>query len=219
MKKYIIFSFIIYLSLFNLSCNRQSVGDCYCYNALIPISVDWSVSELDPQNVSVLFYDEYTGSLVLDHYFENNSNYIQSYVELPNGRYTVLVFNELPGQIKNLNIDDISDFTEIGADGEKQTSVSLPVSDEVYYAQPGYLASIIVYDFEVNDEMSYYTNEFIQFDNFSVDSEDIYEPSRRLMGLVPLRDLSLFKVKIHVDGLDNARLPALFTLRNVSGTY
>ena len=219
MKKYIIFSLIVYLSLFILSCHRQSLGDCFCVKAKIPISVDWSVSELDPQNVSVLFFDENTGSLVLNHYFENNSNYIQSWVELPIGKYTVLVFNELPDQIKNLNIDERSDFIKIGAKGVVKTSVSLPITDEVYYSEPGYLASIIVNDFEVTEEMSFYTNEPLWYDKTNIVTESKFEPSLRLMGLIPLRDLSLFNVKIHLDSINNARMPALITLRNVSGTY
>ena len=61
MKKYIIYSFIISLSLITLSCHRQHFGDWFYVKAKIPISIDWSVSELDPQNVSVLFFDEHTG--------------------------------------------------------------------------------------------------------------------------------------------------------------
>ena len=219
MKKYIIYSFIISLSLITLSCHRQHFGDWFYVKAKIPISIDWSVSELDPQNVSVLFFDEHTGSLVLNHYFENNSNFIQSYVELPVGKYTVLVFNELPDQIKNLNIDDISDFNEIEAKGVTQSSVSLPIKDEIYYAEPEHLASVVVNDFEVTEEMIFYTNESMWFDGIIVALDSIIEPSWELMGLVPLRDLSVFNVTIHVDSLSNARMPALITLRNVSGTY
>ena len=221
MRKLISQILIITLGVLMSTCHRQVLEDWYRTKAIIPISVDWSVCEVDPQNVSVFFCNENDGSIVLEHFYENNKNAIQSYVELPIGRYTVLLFNELPGQIKDVNIAQKNNFNTIMAKGVEKTQVSLPLAGDTYLNEPGQLASIIVKHFEVNADMIYYTNEpswlkdVAQLEKF----DNSLEPAKALMNLVPLNNLSEFQMKMHIQGLNNARMPALINLRNVSESY
>ena len=221
MRKLVSILFILFINWLLTSCHRQLLEDWYYTKAMIPISVDWSVCDVNPQNVSVFFFNESDGKIVLQHYYENNNNQIQSYVEIPVGKYTVLVFNELPGQIVNLNIDNINNFNTILAKGKKATNVSLPIENDIYLDQPGQLASVIVRHFEVNDDMVYYTNNISLSNNIILDEklDENLEHIKALMNLVPLRNLSQFKMQLHVLGLNNARMPALINLRNVSESY
>lgn len=218
MKKFILFSCIFILYLFLSGCHRQLLEDMMYTKARIPVSVDWTICEIDPQNVSIFFFNEDNGELILQHYYENNTKPIQSYVELPIGKYTVLLFNELPDQIQNITISNRADFKEIEATGVKATSAVLPISGELYYRQPDPLASVIVENLHITSDMVYYTNDGTWFGKDTIIDENT-EASKALMNLVPLRNLSLFEVNIHVKGLNNARMPALMTLRNVSASY
>ena len=198
------------------SCHRQLLEEWYISKARIPISIDWSKSNIDPQNVSMLFFNKSDGTLALTHYFENNNKPIQSYVDVPAGEYTVLVFNELPNQIKNVSININDTYDNIEAIGSKASNISLPIEGNTYYGQPGELASTIVNDFEVTSSMIYYLE-------LNHDSIGKWPPNQQsitaLMNLVPLRNLSQFKGNIHFDGLKYARSPVLITLQNVSGSY
>ena len=121
----------------------------------------------------------------------------------------------------NLNIDNINNFNTILAKGKKATNVSLPIENDIYLDQPGQLASVIVRHFEVNDDMVYYTNNISLSNNIILDEklDENLEHIKALMNLVPLRNLSQFKMQLHVLGLNNARMPALINLRNVSESY
>ena len=221
MRKLTILSFVILLGLLMSACHRQQLEDWYYIRASIPISVDWSVCGVDPQNVSVLFFNESDGSIALQHFYENNTSKIQSYVEVPVGKYTVVLFNELPGQIKNVSVSNRDNFNTIDAVGKKATSVTLPIAGDTYLTEPGELVSVIVEHFEVTSDMVYYTNEPFWLDMISLheSKDDITDDAEALMFLVPLNDLSLFEMKLHILGLNNSRMPALVNLRNMAETY
>ena len=142
---------IIYITIITSACCRQKLEDSYFIEGNIPISVDWEISGISPQNVSVLFYNEDDGSLALEHYYENNNNKIQRYVSLRKGNYNVVLFNELPGQIRNMNIEAKKNFSTFMAVGEKQSDIKKPIIGANYFAPPGELASVIIRNFDVKD--------------------------------------------------------------------
>ena len=216
MKKLILFLVVTSFLLTANSCCRQHLEEGYFTEALIPISVDWKVAGIDPQNVSVLFYDEYSNDLIVQHYFENNDRPVQSYVRVPPGKYNVLVFNELPGQISNVDIGNKDDYYKVEAYGRKASNIRLSVSDDNYIGHTGELASIIVKDFEVTADMVYHTNILGLKDDSST---GITEVSDKLMGLVPLSRLSTLEISIKYKGLDNAYMPALVNVHNMSYSY
>ena len=221
MKKSTILWFVLLSGLLMSACHRQQLEEWYYLKASIPISVDWTVCGVDPQNVSVLFFNEKDGTIALQHFYENNTHSIQSFVEVPEGVYTVLLFNELPGQISNVNIEERDNFSTITAIGKNATSVSLPISGDVYLREPGELVSIIVEHFEVTSDMVYYTNEPFWIDQVGErlkrDTSD--DPAEALLNLVPLNNLSQFDMKLHILGLNNSRMPALVNLRNMAESY
>lgn len=216
MKKRTSIICIILISLLLSSCHRQLLEEWYYNKVSIPIQIDWNKSNIDPQNVSMLFFNKHDGTLAATHFFENNKRSIQSYVELGEGTYTVVVFNELPDQIKNVSIDTHTTFDKLQAIGSKATSVSIPIEGETYYGIPSPLASVIVNELEIDADMVYYLQQ-------KRDSIALWPPYKHpitaLMGLVPTRNLSLFKADIHIEGLNYARMPILLTLQNVSGSY
>ena len=208
--------YIILLCMLFSSCHRQLLEEWHYNKVSIPIQIDWDKSNIDPQNVSMLFFNKHDGTLAATHYFENNNRPIQSYVELGEGSYTVVAFNELPNQIKNVSIDPHTTYSKLQAVGSKATSVSLPIEGATYYGLPNALASVIVDELKIDADMVYYLQQMR-------DSIALWPPYKHpittLMGLEPMCNLSLFKASIHIDGLIYARLPALFTIQNLSGSY
>ncbi len=204
---------IIFIALTLLTaCHRQALEDAYYEKAYIPVAIDWSKCGLNPQNVSMFFYHQSDGSLAMEHYFENNTNEVQSYIRVPVGEYIVVVFNELPGQIKNVNIGGKDRFSTLEAYGTETTDVTLPVKGETYIKQPDEIAVVVVKNFKVTYDMVYYTN----IPGYELEGTD---PSKKLMGLVPISKISTFEIIVHIKGLENARMPALVNLTNMSGTY
>lgn len=85
--------FFVILLIANISCRRQTLEEPSQITALIPISFDWSESNvpvLETRAVSVFFYPESGGEPVV-----HVSNDIHNTkVELLAGKYSVLIFNE-----------------------------------------------------------------------------------------------------------------------------
>ena len=54
-----------------LSCHRRPLEETCEDNALIPIGTVWSQADINPQNVTALFYNQDDGKLVLEHRFAN----------------------------------------------------------------------------------------------------------------------------------------------------
>lgn len=197
-------------------CHRQELEKVDLTKARIPVSVDWSVSGIRPQNVSMLFYHTDDGTLAFEHFFENNDNAVQSYVSVPVGSYTVVVFNELPGQIQNIVINGRNKLSTLQAYGIRETSVTMPVPGNIYWREPEKMACTIVHNFVVTEEMLYFAN------NGKAESRcegGGSATNMQLMGLVPLEKICNFKLKVHIDNLNYARMPVLVNLQNMAGAY
>ena len=69
MRKLVSILFILFINWLLTSCHRQLLEDWYYTKAMIPISVDWSICDVNPQNVSVFFFNESDGKIVLQHYY------------------------------------------------------------------------------------------------------------------------------------------------------
>ena len=218
-KKFIVIMPLL-LVFVMLSCHRQWIIEFEIDTALIPIHADWSISGIEPQNVSVLFFDEQSGTLALQHYYENNQDYIQSYVELPEGTYTVLLFNELPGQVKNTSIEGMNNLNSIEAIAKKVTNSTIESDTIICASEPGLLAAILVKHLVITPKIIQYTNEpgWKQLvgnpDQYTVDN-----PAMQLMNLIPLIKISQFRMQLRFKGINNAAMPALIRLNNVSDSY
>lgn len=179
------------------SCGRRPLEDMCEDNTLIPIRTVWTLADITPQNVTALFYNQETGRLAVEHRFENTPNRIQTYASVPIGKYTVVVFNELRGQIRGVGIRGYENISTLEAYAVSNPDYKNRSNDNDYVYDPDILASVMVRDFEVTDQ----------------------EPDETLVGLEPMRKVHRFNITAHVKGLNNARMPALVDLPSVAGSY
>lgn len=195
------------------SCTRRPLDDECIQYAKIPIGSVWTKADIAPQNVTVLFYNRGDGKLAFEHRFENSDKVIQSYVNVPIGRYKVVLFNEIRGQIDGVGIKGYESLTTLEAYLLPDPNPRTWIAGNAYVRQPEVLASVIVDDFEVTQEMAAYTNSFGP-------ANPVLEASvNSLVGLLPERKVHEFNITVHVRGLNNARMPALVDLRDVAESY
>lgn len=204
--KYIIIAFSVLLMLF--SCERRPLEEMCEDKALIPIGTVWSRADIDPQNVTALFYNQDDGKLVLEHRFENTPSRIQTYASVPTGTYTVVIFNELRGQIKGVGIRGYEDFSTLQAYAIPDPTAKSRNAGNSYVNEPDILASVTVSDFEV-------TNEMIS----EAKNPSMQESMEILVGLEPLRKVHQFNIVVRVKGLNNARMPALIDLLGIAESF
>lgn len=200
--KYYVLVWSVLLLLF--SCNRRPLEEICEDTALIPIGTVWTQADIKPQNVTALFYSQDDGRLVLEHRFENTPNRIQTYASVPAGKYTVVIFNELRGQIVGVGIRGYENFSTLEAYAIPNPNVRNRSDGNSYVYEPDILASVIVSNFDV-------TNEMI--------NQTMKGAIEALVGLVPLRKVHQFNIIAHVKGLNNARMPALVDLLGIAESY
>ena len=176
----------------------------------------WSQADINPQNVTALFYNQDDGKLVLEHRFENNPNRIQTYANVPAGKYTVVIFNELRGQIKGVGIRGHENFSTLQAYATTDPNAKNRSTDNSYVYEPDILASVTVSDFNVTNEMIDFSH---YYSNGEVVNQSMQESIEALVGLVPLRKVHKFNIVAHVKGLNNARMPALIDLLGMAESF
>ena len=196
------------------SCERRPLEYEYSNTALIPVGALWDNAGINPQNVTVLFYNQEDGKLFLEHRYENNSKRIQSYVSLPVGNYTVVLFNELRDQIDYVGIRGHENLSTLEAYCKPNPLVRTRAENDNYVYMPGIFASVVVNDFKVTADMVHYTH-----DRNSIQDVQLISSVEKLVDLEPERKVSEMKITVRVKGLNNARMPALVDLRNMSGAF
>ena len=148
------------------ACERRPLEDTYAESALIPVKIDWSVSNIpvsDPSGsgyvhrVSLRFYPK-DGSAPFDRYLE--TNVIEGQIEVPIGEYSVIVFNEAVGDVY---WEDAVTFSD--ADSYENFAATLVADDAANYpfykpllgedlrVEPLRLASWSLDDFSVTEDM------------------------------------------------------------------
>ncbi len=90
-------------------CDRRKVHDPNSYEILL--NIDWRESNLTPNGNTILVYNADNGRLFLSDYVQENSTAIT----LPEGRYTILVFNEMMGDFHNITFSDENDLKSLKA--------------------------------------------------------------------------------------------------------
>lgn len=208
----LVFSIALLLS----SCYRRPLEGICEDEALIPIGAVWTMANIKPQNVTALFYNQDNGELVLEHRFENNPNRIQTYASVPVGKYTVVVFNELRGQIKGVGLRGYENVSTLEAFAVPNPNVKNRSNTHPYVYNPEILASVMVRDFEITNEM---INASHNASNGIEVSPAMKETIETLVGLVPLRKVHRLNIVAHVKGLNNARMPALVDLLGITESY
>ena len=198
------------------SCNRRPLEDTCEDKAFIPIGTVWTQADIFPQNVTALFYNRDDGKLVLEHRFENTPNRVQTYANVPVGKYTVVIFNELRGQISGVGIRGYENLSTLEAYAIPNSDVKKRSNSNSYVYEPDILASVMVSDFDVTDEMIRYSHDY---SNGEMIKQSMKESIETLVGLMPLRKVHQFNIVAHVRGLNNARMPALVDLLGMAESF
>ncbi len=202
------------------SCKRKPISeDCICDTQLsIPVDINWEPSGITLQNVTILFYDSEDGSLLYEHKYEHNDNDTQSYVYLPVGSYTAVVFNELRNQIDYLSCvgyDNISTLKFESNDDENTLRSRLATRS--YVEQPGDLAVAVVEEVEVTQDM------ILEAAEAAASTKALSSATRStvesLTGIVPVKKNTTINITAHFDNIYYARMPALVDLVNLADGY
>ncbi|MFI3289041.1 MAG: DUF5119 domain-containing protein [Rikenellaceae bacterium] len=151
-----IFTFLICLTLIS-SCKQElckwsSQSD----TSAIQLFVDWSESNIDQadiNNLSIYSYPEGGGSP----YLKVSGNIDTAYINLPAAEYSLLIFNDIAGDIAGLNFRDDSSYNEFYAEIIEESDSSGIYYDildgEILATDHGQLAVWRVTEFEVTSNM------------------------------------------------------------------
>lgn len=191
-------SVIITLSILSLSsCHRRPLSEPCQDTIQIPVGTLWEKSEVKAQNVTAYFYDNETGELIREHRFENIPQTIQSYVSLPFGSYSVVFHNEIREQIKNVSVRGYENIGTLEFFSHTDPNAKTRAEGDTYLKQPDPMATAIVRNVSIQPGTD----------------------NKQLLGVVMDQKNSYMYITVHVKGLNNARMPALVDLRNVSSGY
>lgn len=192
-------------------CDRRPLEDELLMTVKIPIKIYWDLAEIKPKNATALFYAA-DGSLYKEWQTSSKPDYAEGEVELEPGTYTVVVFNELRNQIDYVqmrgwerletfeayitpNTKTVYNFSLRGEAPEKQVN------------EPGILAACVT-TINVTPSMG----ECQQ-------SESQRTVPAVLTNLHPDRKTAQANMRVHVRGLNNARMPAVAELRHMASSY
>ena len=158
------------LLLITPSCDRRPLEDEFAETALIPVKIDWSKSGIavtQPDGnglvhrVSLRFFPT-NGAHPFDRYLE--TNVIEGEIEIPIGKYNVVVFNESVHDVyweDAIYFSDVNNYNSfaanIVADSPANYPLYTPLYGELFAVEPYRLASWNLDNFEVTREMVTYS--------------------------------------------------------------
>ena len=193
------------------SCERRPLEDEFISKAKIPIVIYWDLAEITPKNATVMFYAE-DGSLYKEWITASEATKAVGEVELEPGNYTVVAFNELRNQIDYVRMrgwDKLETFEAyITENPTLLYTFSNRIEKETQVNEPGILAACITNISVTADMVSAYGNT-------NTKSKNIYA----LSDLHPDRKTARANMKVHVQGLNNALMPAMAELRHMASSY
>lgn len=192
------------------SCDRRPLEDLKQDAAQIPIKIYWDKADVVPQNATILFYDD-NGNLYKEWQAASKPEYAEGSILLDPGHYTAVVFNELRSQINNIQMQNWNKFSTFEAIGVRNLNPVYDFAsrekDEVLVRQPGILSACIT-SFDIGETSG-------GCGLYNPESGDYYA----LSDLHPTRKTTLVNILVHVNGLNNARMPAIAELRNTASGY
>lgn len=214
MKNKILLFVAMTFAAVTLSCKRQVLlTECPCSETVaIPVSIDWSKSGVTPKNVSMLFYNKSDGSLAKEFTFEHSDNDIQAYVTLPVGEYKVVVFNELRDQIDYVNVSDHENISTLKFYATSDDNAKSRSESANYVQQPGDLATAIVDNVIVDEDLIIYAA------SGSSTKSDVKSSVDQLQSIVTEKKTTWLDITVHLTGLNNVLL-TLVDLGNVADGY
>ncbi len=196
-----------------VACERRPLDDDFGGTALIPVKIDWSLSNIPVTDirgndhihrVSLRFFPK-DGSAAFDRYLE--MNVIEGEIEVPVGEYSVVVFNESvydiywEDAIRFSDVDSYAGFAaEIVPDMAENYPFYHPVAGEELIVAPFRLASWSLDDFTVTKEMVTTTRSRTKV------ASGADAPENALTKIVMRALTRNVKVTAHVENLSSAQL-------------
>ncbi|MFR9511925.1 MAG: DUF5119 domain-containing protein [Rikenellaceae bacterium] len=177
MKKLLKMLSLTMLLILSIGCQRKELEDPYQFLAHIPISIDWSESLVDVDDVahvSIYLYPSDGGEpltyLSADIYF--------NLIQVPIGEYSVLIFNDLVDNVKGVGFDGVSSYTNHSVnaveDLSSTTSYYNRADNERLLTEHSRMASWYLDELIVDESMVEYTRS----DAFEVYIEDVRSKSK-----------------------------------------
>ena len=182
------------------SCRRQILEDPYLFFARIPISIDWSeslINEDNIHNVSIYVYPQNGGEPLK--FISDNINF--NVLELPVGTYSIIVFNEMIGNMNGITFDKINLYSEFYAHTifeDKKLLFELESNDKIVKNHEQ-IALWKLDHFEITQEMLEHTRTF-EFEQNIASVKSIAEPIK------PTPITYINDIYIEVENINNAQL-------------
>ncbi|MDR2564129.1 MAG: DUF5119 domain-containing protein [Prevotellaceae bacterium] len=165
---YCIYAIVLFVAaaLLLSGCQRRELYEELNYTALIPVRIDWSLSGVDAQKMhraSVWFFPK-NGEAPLEYRLEKNLAYDE--LNVPVGRYSVLIFNETVDQedwngVRFRNIDKFETFAAMGVP-DLNKGLYAHSEDSPLIKNPEPIAAWSLGMFEVTSEMVERTRKIVR---------------------------------------------------------
>lgn len=200
--------------LFGASCERRPLLDQMPDSIPVPVRIYWDLAGFEPQNVTALIYNS-DGTLFSEQVFENRGASVTMNINLTEGDYTIVVFNEKRNQMDFVHIRGHEHLTTLEAYVTKANKIyesGIKSGKQTYVNEPGNFATASQ-SISISREMieAYYNNKMM--------ARALDEEYNSLADMHPLSKRVPMHVKLNVKGLHNARMPALVEVENMAGGY
>lgn len=194
-----------------IGCNRRPLEEDAICRKVIPIKIYWDLADITPKNATVIFYSS-DGALYKEWRSSSYPTYAEGEVELEPGDYTVVAFNELRDQIDHVRmrgwerLETFEAYAVLNPNPVYQFT-SQSGNQEVQVYEPGILAACTA--------TIHVTPEMLVSNTVATKNADLYA----LTNLHPTRKTAQANMLVQVQGLNNARMPAIAQLRNMASSY
>ena len=202
---------LLYITLILVtSCKRDSLYYGTNHRAVIRTSIDWKASQLSPNGVSVIAYNE-DGTLfeVLPPF----SNPNEADIMLPEGVFHLVFHNNTPDEQRNIafrGYENMHTLEAYAIDAKPSAKAMEGHANDLFVSEPDTLAVAKYTALKVTADMIGYYKDRPDLDNQLVSQK---------IAVTPQRVISVAEIKAHVKGLRYAAGAPRTYLRNVSGAH
>lgn len=195
---------LLLLLLLAFSCVRRDLEEVFYDTAKIPVSIDWSATELDPDTdkenlyrASVyLFANSGTPFDGASYKEYKLSSATYDDIAVPMGEYSVVIFNnstsEFSRNVDFRGLDSYDDFEYYALDDNTRSS------DGSYKLEPDILGAWRTDDFTVTSEM------VLESRGYSVVTTKTKDDLEQLLGVVPERLTHTVTVRVYAINISSA---------------
>ena len=194
------------------SCVMDHLYYASSKRALVRLHVDWTKSGLSPNGVSAYVYNGAENEFV-DVYINSNPNVID--VNLPEGKYDIVVFNNTISELPHVELggmDKRSTFHIYAKDAGYESVVQNASNSNMRLVKnPNIVAAATICNVEITEQMVEYYPE--------IPNQEYEQEVSVQYNVTPMHIVPVAEVKVHVKGLIYALSAPKALLRGVSGGY